>query len=92
MNTAPVDHFKKFIAEMRADPQFGALADDMEKALHAIDLEADGNDHAAALFTAVEWVMTQQPKPVRDKIDVLERLFALSDFVHIPSIRAFAGW
>jgi hypothetical protein len=91
MNTAPVDHFKNFIAEMRADPQFGAFADDMEKALHAIDLEADGNDHAAALFAAVEWVVTQ-PKPVRDKLDVLDRLFALSGFVHIPNIRAFAGW
>jgi hypothetical protein len=46
MNTAPVDHFKKFIAEMRADPQVGAFADDMEKALQAIDLEGDGNGRA----------------------------------------------
>jgi hypothetical protein len=91
MNTAPVDHFKKFIAEMRADSQFGQFADDIEKALLALDLEADGNDHAAALFAAVEWVVTQ-PKPVRDKLDVLQRLFALSGFVHIHSIRAFAGW
>jgi hypothetical protein len=91
MNTAPVDHFKKFTAEMRADPQFGQLADDLEKALQAVDLEADGNDHAAALFAAVEWVVTQ-PKPINDKLDVLSRLFALSGFVHIPSIRAFAGW
>jgi hypothetical protein len=91
MNTAPVDCFKKFIAEMRADPQFGQFADDIEKALHAVDLEGDGNDHAAALFAAVGWVVTQ-PKSVRDKLDVLSRLFALSGFVHIPSIRAFAGW
>jgi hypothetical protein len=91
MNTAPVDHFKKFIAEMRADSQFSQFADDIEKGLQALDLEADGNDHAAALFAAVEWVVTQ-PKPVRDKLDVLQRLFALSGFVHIPSIRAFAGW
>ena len=91
MNTAGVDYFKKFIAEMRADPQFAVSADDMEKALHAIDLEADGNDHAAALFAAVEWVVTQ-PKPVRDKLDVLQRLFDLSGFVLIRSIRAFAGW
>jgi hypothetical protein len=91
MNTAPVDHFKKFIAEMRADLEFGQFADDIEKGLQAIDLEADGNDHAAAKFAAVEWIVTQ-PKPVRDKLDVLQRLFALSGFVHIPSIRAFAGW
>jgi hypothetical protein len=87
----PVDHFKGFIAKMRADPQFGDSADEMEKAFQAIDLEADSNGHAAALFSAVEWIV-RQPKPVRDKLDVLRRLFDLSGFVRIPSIRAFAGW
>jgi hypothetical protein len=91
MSAGPVDHFKKFIADMRADPQFGIFADDMEQALYAVDVEADGNDHAAALFTGVDWIVAQ-PKPVRDKLDVLRRLFDLSGFVRIPSIRAFAGW
>ena len=91
MNTAPVDRFKNFIAEMRADRQLSDFADDMEHTLQAIDLEADGNDHAAALFAAVEWVVSQ-PKPLRDKLDVLQRLFALSGFVRVPSIRSFAGW
>jgi Ca2+-binding EF-hand superfamily protein len=92
MNVAkPVNHIKAFVAAMSADSQFGQFADDMEKAFQAIDLEADGNDHAAALFAAVEWIVAQ-PKPVRDKLDVLHRLFDLSGFVRIPSIRAFAGW
>ena len=92
MSTAkPVDHLKKFIFEMRSDPQFGNVADDIEKALHSLDLEADANDHAAALFAGIEWVVAQ-PKPVRDKLDVLRRLLDLGGFVHIPSIRAFAGW
>ena len=92
MSTAkPVDHIKKFIAEMRADPQFGTFADHIENILREGDLEADRNAHAAAFFAAVEWIAAQ-PKPVRDKIDVLCRLFVLSGFVHIPSIREFAGW
>jgi hypothetical protein len=92
MSTAkPVDDFKAFIAEIRADAQFAGFADDTEKALQALDFEGDGNDHAAALFAAVEWVV-RQPKPVRDKLEVLRRLVDLGGFVHIPSIRAFAGW
>jgi hypothetical protein len=87
----PVDHFKGFIAKMRDDPQFGDFADDMEKAFQAVDVEADSNSHAAALFAAVEWIL-RQPKPVRDKLEVLRRLLDLSGLVRIPSIRAFAGW
>lgn len=91
MSAKPVDHIKQFLADMRADAQFGAFADDMEKLLYSVDLEADGNDHAAALFAAIEWVASQ-PKPVRDKLDVLRRLFELGGFVRIPNIREFAGW
>lgn len=91
MSPKPVDHFKQFLADMRADPKFSAFADGMEKAILAIDLEADGNDHAAALFVAMEWVMAQS-KPNEAKLDVLQRLFALSGFVRIASIREFAGW
>jgi hypothetical protein len=87
----PIDHIKAFVADMCADSQFSQFADDIEKALQALDLEGDFNDHAAAKFAACEWIVTQ-PKPVREKLDVLDRLFALSGFVHIPSIRTFAGW
>ena len=87
----PVDHIAAFVAALAADPQFGQFADGIEKLLQAVDLEADGNDHAAALFVAVDWVLAQ-PKPVRDKLDVLRRLFDLGGFVHIASIREFSGW
>jgi hypothetical protein len=92
MNVAkPIDHIKAFVADLRADQQLGQFADDMEQVLYAVDVEAAGNDHAAAQFGAIEWIV-KQPKPVRDKLDVLRRLFDLSGFVRIPSIRAFAGW
>ncbi|WFU37750.1 hypothetical protein QA640_25145 [Bradyrhizobium sp. CB82] len=87
----PIDHIKKFVADLRADPELAALADDVERALHATDLEADYNDHAAAFFAGVEWLVTQ-PRSLDEKIEAIAKLANQKGFVHIPNLREFAGW
>jgi hypothetical protein len=52
MNTAPVDHFKNFIAEMRAHSEFKHHADKLEHALAHDDLIADTNSIWRGFLTA----------------------------------------
>jgi hypothetical protein len=84
----PVDHIAKFIAEVRADADLAPLADDIERALQAVDLEGDWNDHAAAFFAAIEWIL-KQPATVRERLEVLLKLTQLKGFVHIPDMGKF---
>jgi hypothetical protein len=81
----------QFVAGMRADKELAPLADEMERALQAADLAADGNVHLAAQFAGIEWILSQ-PKTVQQKYDAVIKLVSLKGQVHIPSLRAFAGW
>jgi hypothetical protein len=87
----PVDHIARFIAEVRAEPELASLADEMERALHAVDCEGDTNVHAAAFFSAVEWVL-KQPRTIREKLDVICKLTGMKGKVVIPSMQEFSGW
>lgn len=88
----PIDQIARYVADLRAEPALEPFANDMERALSAIDLEADTNPHAAAQFEAVRWIM-RQPRTVREKTEVLARLVTQPPGrVRIPSIKAFAGW
>jgi hypothetical protein len=84
----PVDHIARFIAEVRAEPELASLADEMERALHAVDCEGDTNVHTAAFFAAVEWIL-KQPATLRERIEVLVALSGLQGRVHIPDMRKF---
>jgi len=87
----PLDHIEQFIADVRADADLAPSADEIAKAMHALDQEADGNDHAAALFEAMLWVV-RQPRSAAEKFAVIYKLVDQKGFVYIPSIREFAGW
>jgi hypothetical protein len=89
----PVDHIKKFVADLRADPELAPLADEMERALQAVDIAADGNDSLAENFAGIEWLISQ-PKTVQQKYDAVIKLVSLKGqgHVQITSLRAFAGW
>jgi hypothetical protein len=84
----PVDHIKKFLADVRAEPVLAPFADDMERALHMVDLEADTNDHAAAFFEALIWILAQ-PRTLREKLDVICKLTGMKGRVTIPNMRKF---
>jgi hypothetical protein len=86
-----LDHFKKFVVELRADPELAPFADGIERELQAADLVADGNVHMAAFLTGVEWIVSQ-PKPAGEKLDVIVKMLSLRGQVRISSLRAFAGW
>ena len=85
----PVDHVKRFLADLRADQELAPFADGIERGLHAADISADTNNHAAAFFAGVEWIL-RQPGTVRERLEVLARITGLEGVVHIPSMREFA--
>jgi len=91
MNTAPVDHFKNFIAEMRAHSEFKHHADKLEHALAHDDLIADTNSDMAAVFHGIGWIV-KQPRRLEEKIEQIGRLFEVKGKVRIASMRDFTGW
>jgi hypothetical protein len=84
------EYIEQFLTEMRADPHFADGANGISAALDAIDREADGNADAAAFFECVRWVL-ERPKPVAEKLDVLQRLLELQGRITI-NMPIFTGW
>jgi hypothetical protein len=87
----PVDHIARFVADLRASPDFAPFADQAESALSKADIAADGCDHEAARFAAIEWIVAQ-PRSVQEKVEALAKLNSQKGEVHIPSLRRFCGW
>lgn len=81
----------RFLGELRASPHYRDIADAAAQAFCTLDIEADGNPHALALFEGFVWIASQ-PRTVDEKVAVMTRLLARKGRVHIPSLRAFCGW
>ena len=86
-----VDSIKKFVSDLRSNRYLAPYADEVERTLQAADLAADLNAHEAAQFSAIEWIVAQ-PKPILEKMEALAKLSRLKGYVHISSLRDFAGW
>jgi hypothetical protein len=80
-----------FVAELRADPRYAAVAEQFAEAFAATDIEADGNLDSLKFLSAVEWVAGQSSKTVTQRLHVMDRLLALKGKVEIR-LPEFLGW
>ena len=81
---------ENFIDECRADRDLAAHADQVEDALSALDIEADGNLHAQQAFSAAEWII-RQPRTIEEKVFALTKLFSLPGAV-VVNMHELTGW
>jgi hypothetical protein len=79
-----------FLDELRADGDLAAHADQVEDALSALDLEADGNPHALQAFGAAEWIIKQN-RTIEEKVFALTKLFSLPGAV-VVNLHELTGW
>jgi hypothetical protein len=79
-----------FLDELRADRDLAAHADQVEDALTALDLEADGNLHAQQAFEAACWII-KQPRTIEEKVFALTKLFSLPGAV-VVNLHELTGW
>jgi hypothetical protein len=62
-----------FIAELRSDPEFRSQADNLAAAFDALDLEADGNAHAAGLILVLA-VVAKAIGPIETRLMLMRLL------------------
>jgi hypothetical protein len=82
------DHFT---VELLADREFASSACEINNAITALDLEADGNPHALQLFEGVMWIARQRQRPLRERVEAIFRLVSLRGKV-VVNLREFCGW
>jgi hypothetical protein len=67
-------------------------SDDLRGAIHALEIEAGHNPHAAAMLSVLVWIAAQ-PRPVAERQAAFAELVALpKGNIFIPSAREFFGW
>jgi hypothetical protein len=81
--------FEKFMLELCASP-FASSAGDINRALEAIDIEADGNPDADRVLAALEWI-ARQPKPIVERFEKMHELVKLKGKVRI-NMQEWTGW
>jgi len=79
-----------FLDELRADRDLAAHANQVEDALSALDIEADGNLHAQQAFEAASWII-KQPRTTEEKVFALTKLFSLPGAV-VVNLHELTGW
>jgi hypothetical protein len=84
------DALDTFLDELRADRDLAVHADEVEDALAALDLEADGNPHAQQAFQAACWII-RQPRTIEEKVFALTKLFSLPGAV-VVNLHELTGW
>src|SRR5258706_8356399 len=72
----PVDHFKKFAAEMRADPRLAGSAAAVADVLKAMESESYDVEDGATCLCAIECIMLQD-LTIDQKLHHINRLLAL---------------
>jgi hypothetical protein len=80
-----------FLDELRADRDLSIHADEVETALGALDLEADGNPHAQQAFEAACWII-RQPRTIEERVFALTKLFNLPGAVIVNMHELLPGW
>jgi hypothetical protein len=81
--------FEKFMIELLASP-FAESAAQINAALSALDLEADGNVSAERMLAGLEYIATE-PQPIERRVAKMAELVALKGKVVID-MKAFCGW
>jgi hypothetical protein len=61
-----------------------AEAVEMELALHAIDLEGDGNREAAAMWEAIRWVLRQPGRSIGERLEALGKVLNNKGLLRLP--------
>jgi hypothetical protein len=79
-----------FLEELRADPRFAPVVDDVEEAASAIS-EGDDLGDALEFYEALTWI-ARQPRSVEARLAAMQKIGELKGKVHIPSLRDFLGW
>jgi hypothetical protein len=73
---------RRFCALLRASGFEGAAL--LESALHAIDLEGDGNREAAAMWEAIRGVLRQPGRSIGERLDALSRVLNNKGLLRLP--------
>jgi hypothetical protein len=82
--------FEKFILELCGDPAFAPSVGEINRALEATDIEADGNPHALQVLTALEYI-AKGPVPLVQRVAKMQELLNLQGKV-VLDMKAFCGW
>jgi hypothetical protein len=82
--------FATFVLELLGDPAFRESATDISRCLEATDIEGDGNAHAIALMSALEWI-AKQPRPLAERVEKIFELVSMRGKVHI-NMAEWTGW
>ena len=62
-----------FLAEVRVDAALAPVADGIETAFRAIDLEGDGVPDAICFLEGVTWIVEHKNRTVRERFDAIEK-------------------
>jgi hypothetical protein len=81
--------FERFILELFASP-FAESAVQINAALTALDLEADGSPDAERMLAALEYIATE-PQPIDRRVAKMAELVSLKGKV-VVDMKAFCGW
>jgi hypothetical protein len=83
------DVLETFVEDLRRS-RFVVVADQIEDALRATDMEADYNPHAAAMFEAITWIVGHTGRSLTERVLALIKLVE-HDGSEIQ-MRRFTGW
>jgi hypothetical protein len=86
-----MNEIEKFIAEVRAAPQWASIADQLEEVFQTLHREGDDNADAVELFDAIRWIV-RQPRSIEERMRAMKMLFDLSGKVVNLNLREFLGW
>jgi hypothetical protein len=81
--------FEKFVIELLGSP-FAESAVQINAALSALDLEADGSVSAERMLAGLEYIATE-PQPIEKRVAKMGELVALKGKV-VVDMKAFCGW
>jgi hypothetical protein len=82
--------FEKFLLELCGDPAFAPSAVEINRALEATDIEADGNPHALQVMAGLEYI-AKGPAPLSERVAKMQELVSLRGKV-VLNMKEFCGW
>jgi hypothetical protein len=82
--------FEKFILDMCGDPVFAPSVPEIDKALKALDIEADGNPDAERVLKILE-IISNKSGTVADRLEEMQRLTSMKGKV-VVEVRGWKEW
>jgi hypothetical protein len=83
--------YDHFLVELCADPELAPSAGEFNRALTALDIEADGNPHALQLFMGVCWIINRREHPVHERAQKVLELVSMRGKMVIR-MKEWTGW